>query len=206
MGWWQALLQSHTTCVVLVLEVRLLYCFYCWLFANTGEELRMNRAMQTQGGRGLMAGLELVTTDFHFQIMRRRTQAILGIFLDFLLSFQLKYPGGMEESTGLFCTDVGYFCASTDVLPLCIVESGHCCYSLAQLFFMATGNLPHVSPSGSWCTPLWKMLTVVKIILNNFLAGANFAGMAWILKTHLIPIPLRYINIHIHLSIYKCHR
>lgn len=73
MGWGRSLvlLQSHTTRVVLALEARLLHCFHCRLFANAGEELGMNRAMQSRGGRGLVAGLELVTADFHFQIVRK---------------------------------------------------------------------------------------------------------------------------------------
>lgn len=86
----------------------------------------MNRAMQSQGGRGLVAGLELVTTDFHFQIMRKDS----GHFRHFLrLPSQLlieipQRDGGIHSPILHY---VGYFCASTDVLPLRIVESSRCC-------------------------------------------------------------------------------
>lgn len=105
MAWWQSLLQSHTSRAVLAFESRLLHCFHCRLFANAGEELGMNRAMQSRGGRGLVAGLELVTADFHFQIVRKDSshfRHILGLPSRLLIEIPRR-DGGIHRRILHWC-------------------------------------------------------------------------------------------------------
>lgn len=133
MGWWQSLLQSHTARVVLAFEARLLHCFHCWLFANAGEELGMNRAMQSRGGRGLVAGLELVTADFHFQIVRKDSshfRHFLGLPSRLLIEIPRR-DGGIHRPILHWCG-----------ILLCKHRRAHPSYCRVRPLLLVLGSVP----------------------------------------------------------------
>lgn len=156
MGAWRSLLQSRTARAFLALEARLLHSFHRWLFANAGEELGKNRAMQSRGGRGLVAGLELVTANFHFQIVRKDSSHFRH-FLGLLPRLLIEIP----RRDGGILGPVLHWCG---ILMCKHRRACLSCRSVRPQFALALGSASlHgnresstcVSPSSSWCTPLW---------------------------------------------------